>query len=82
MPLLKYAIDRNAAKGKYYLVAGNRVHLADVGTDSVAEKLFNAKVKGVSLLEPMVTAPVSEAAVVAEEPSVTAETPVSTARKK
>jgi hypothetical protein len=48
MPLIKFAIDKAKAENKTYLVAGNRVRLADVDNDSVAEKLFNAKVPGVS----------------------------------
>ena len=50
MALIKFVIDKNFAN-KHYLVAGNRIRLADVDNDAVAEKLFNAKVKGVSLME-------------------------------
>jgi len=48
MPLIKFAIDKAKAANRTYLVAGNRVRLAEVDNDSVAEKLFNAKVPGVS----------------------------------
>jgi hypothetical protein len=59
--LVKYNIDKNIAANKHYLVAGNRIRLADVDTDAVAEKLFNANVKGVSLAE--VAQPILEVAV-------------------
>lgn len=51
MPLIKFAIDKAKAANSTYLVAGNRVRLADVDNDSIAEKLFNAKVSGVTLVQ-------------------------------
>lgn len=51
MPLSKFKIDQAIAKNQYYLVGGNRVHLAEVDSDLVAEKLFKAGVAGVSQVE-------------------------------
>lgn|GEM_PF-4446752 len=82
MPLTKYSINKEIAKGKYYLVAGNRVHLADVDNDSIAEKLFNAKVKGVSLAETIIETPVIEAAIVPEPLAETAEAPSIPAKRR
>lgn len=58
MALIKFKIDKNIAENKHYLVAGNRVRMADIDSDSVAEKLFNANVKGVSLVE--IVQPIAE----------------------
>ena len=58
MPLTKYKIDKEKTKGQYFLVGGNRVHLAEVDSDLVAEKLFKAKIPGVSLLETVSPVPV------------------------
>ena len=86
MPLIKFAIDKATAGNRTYLVAGNRVRLVDVDSDSVAEKLFNAKVPGVSLVptapEVLLVEPVAEtepAALPAAEP--VAVTKPATARK-
>ena len=57
MPLIKFSIDKSEAGNSTYLVAGNRVRLADVDNDLVAEKLFNAKVPGVSLVQIPVVEP-------------------------
>lgn len=51
MPLTKFKIDKEVANNQYYLVGGNRVHLAEVDSDLVAEKLFKAGIAGVSQIE-------------------------------
>ena len=60
MPLTKFKIDQAIAANQYYLVGGNRVHLAEVDSDLVAEKLFKAGIAGVTQIEtaqPVLEAP-------------------------
>lgn len=52
MALTKFKIDQAIAANQYYLVGGIRVHLAEVDSDLVAEKLFKAGIAGVSQVEP------------------------------
>jgi hypothetical protein len=71
MSLTKYKIDKAKATGQYYLVGGNRVHLAEVESDLVAEKLFKAGIPGVTQIE--AAQPVAEIPAETAEPAV--ETP-------
>jgi hypothetical protein len=82
MSLIKFAIDKSIAQNKTYLVGGNRVRLADVDNDSIAEKLFNAKVKGVSQVGPAVDTQVSEGAIAADQPADAAEAPPAVAKRR
>jgi len=77
MPLTKYKIDKEVAANQYYLVGGNRIHLAEVDGDLVAEKLFKAGIAGVSQVEAAPASPVAEA-----EPAVLPEAEAPVVKKK